>query len=99
MTLDALLTFPQPQHLCQPSPPSPKYTATPHLSIHSSTTDAYGDKATAKLLGAALGGSEGDIELGSAKIGTGYAPRWVQMSEKIKLEMTVLKERITKLKE
>ncbi|KAI8470175.1 MAG: hypothetical protein J3K34DRAFT_458972 [Monoraphidium minutum] len=55
------------------------------------------DKATAKLLGAALGSSDGDIELGG--ISTGYAPRWVQVSEKIKSEMSVLRERITRLRE
>lgn len=61
--------------------------------------DVIEDRATAKLLGAALGSSDGDIELGSAGISTGYAPRWVQVSERIKGDMADLKERIAKLRE
>jgi hypothetical protein len=78
-----------------PAPPSP--------------ADAHGgDKATAKLLGAALGSSsEGDVEMGArgaaggddgGQIAAAYAPRWVQVSENIRGEMVVLKERINKLK-
>eukprot|EP00775_Hariotina_reticulata_P011097 gene11097-11251_t len=63
--------------------------------------DPYHDRATAKLLGAALGSdAAGDIELGSSSgIGASYAPSWVTRSEKVKGDMTVLKERINKLKE
>jgi syntaxin 16 len=59
-----------------------------------------GDKATAKLLGAALGSSDdrGDVELGSGIAAT-FAPSWVSKSEKIKGEMGILKERMSKLKE
>jgi syntaxin 16 len=68
-----------------------------HISLH----DPCHDRATAKLLGAALGSdAAGDIELGSSSgIGASYAPSWVTRSEKVKGEMTVLKERINKLKE
>lgn len=48
---------------------------TPTSTLPPASVDA---RATAKLLGAALGGSEGDIEMGSS-ISTGYAPRWVQV--------------------
>lgn len=62
------------------------------------------DKATAKLLGAALGSSSsegggGDLELGPARIAAGRAPRWVAASEGIKGEMLVLRERMAKLRE
>eukprot|EP00878_Enallax_costatus_P028292 GHUV01030546.1.p1 GENE.GHUV01030546.1~~GHUV01030546.1.p1 ORF type:complete len:152 (+),score=35.10 GHUV01030546.1:328-783(+) len=57
------------------------------------------DRATAKLLGAALGANSSDIEMGSSGIGASYAPSWVSRSEKMKTEMTVLKDRINKLKE
>jgi hypothetical protein len=58
---------------------------------------AAGDKATAKLLGAALGG---DVELAEGLgISAGYAPRWMQASEGIRGEMLVLRERIAKLRE
>ncbi|KAI8474871.1 MAG: Qa-snare protein, Tlg2/Syntaxin16-family [Monoraphidium minutum] len=62
--------------------------------------DAPGDKATAKLLGASLGGGS-DVELGAAgpRIAAGYAPRWMHASERIKSEMVVVRERITKLRE
>lgn len=55
--------------------------------------------ATAKLLGAALGGDSGDIEMASGSIGTGFVPSWLARSEKIKSDMTQLKGRINKLKE
>ena len=57
--------------------------------------------ATAKLLGAALGGGEGDIELGSLHGGASAAPppRWVAASDAIKGEMRRLKELIGRLKE
>jgi len=83
---------------------------TPCPCERSTAADAYGigaasDKATAKLLGAALGGGSdeaggGDVELAttSARIGAGYAPRWVRLSESIRVEMSIMKERITKLK-
>lgn len=65
--------------------------------------DRYGsaedDRATAKLLGAALGASDGDIELGSVGAASAYAPRWVQVSEGIKGEMAALKDRIARLRE
>lgn len=78
------------------APRTPGPAATPHnrTAPRSSNPDAANDKATAKLLGAALGS---DVELGG--ISTGYAPRWVQASESIRSEMVVLKERITKLRE
>eukprot|EP00877_Chromochloris_zofingiensis_P010271 jgi/Chrzof1/5498/Cz16g05150.t1 len=63
------------------------------------TLDPYSDRATAKLLGAALGGDSSDIEMGSTGIAAAFAPSWVQRSEKIKAEMGILKERINKLKE
>lgn len=62
--------------------------------------------ATAKLLGAALGSS--DVELGgltgsggggSSEIGAAYAPSWITRSEKIKAEMGLLKDRLSRLKE
>lgn len=56
------------------------------------------DKATAKLLGAALDGGS-DLEAGSTGIAAAYAPSWVQKSEKIKADMGVLKDRITRLRE
>lgn len=56
------------------------------------------DRATAKLLGAAIDGSS-DIELGSEGIAAAFVPSWVQKSEKIKAEMSVLKDRMNKLKE
>lgn len=60
--------------------------------------DPTTDRATAKLLGAALGSS--DIEMGSGgAIGASYAPSWVVRSERLKADMAVLKDRITKLKE
>eukprot|EP00878_Enallax_costatus_P020334 GHUV01021487.1.p1 GENE.GHUV01021487.1~~GHUV01021487.1.p1 ORF type:complete len:263 (+),score=69.75 GHUV01021487.1:371-1159(+) len=37
--------------------------------------------------------------MGSSGIGASYAPSWVSRSEKMKTEMTVLKDRINKLKE
>jgi hypothetical protein len=55
--------------------------------------------ATAKLLGAALGGDSSDIEMASGSIGTGFVPSWLARSEKIKADMTQLKSRINKLKE
>lgn len=55
--------------------------------------------ATAKLLGAALGGDSSDIEMASGSIGTGFVPSWLARSEKIKSDMTQLKGRINKLKE
>ncbi len=55
-------------------------------------------RATAKLLGAALDGAS-DLELGSPGISTTFAPSWVHKSEKIKAEMTILKERLSRLKE
>eukprot|EP00879_Flechtneria_rotunda_P010105 GHRR01010563.1.p1 GENE.GHRR01010563.1~~GHRR01010563.1.p1 ORF type:complete len:308 (+),score=91.35 GHRR01010563.1:249-1172(+) len=57
------------------------------------------DRATAKLLGAALGSDSADIEMGSSGISASYAPSWVARSEKIKGQMAVLKDRINKLKE
>ncbi|KAF8073136.1 SYP43 [Scenedesmus sp. PABB004] len=64
--------------------------------------EAYGDErlddhATSKLLGAALGSS--DIEMGPAGIGAAYAPSWVGRSERIRADMTQLKERLGRLKE
>jgi hypothetical protein len=55
--------------------------------------------ATAKLLGAALGGDGADIEMASGSIGTSFVPSWLARSEKIKTDMTQLKGRISKLKE
>lgn len=85
----------------------PSYHLTPPCSTHLPNTtratnprlgDHTTDKATAKLLGAALGSS--DIEMGSgAAIGASYTPSWVARSERLKTDMAVLKERITKLKE
>ena len=62
-------------------------------------SDSYNDKATAKLLGAALGADTSDIEMANTGIAAAFAPSWVQRSEKIKMAMALLKERITKLKE
>lgn len=63
--------------------------------------EAYGgdDHATAKLLGAALGGDSADIEMAAGSIGTSFVPSWLARSEKIKSDMTQLKGRISKLKE
>lgn len=55
-------------------------------------------RATAKLLGAALGGGA-DIEMASGSIGTSFVPNWLARSEKIKADMSLLKGRISKLKE
>lgn len=55
------------------------------------------DKATAKLLGAALDGAS-DVELGEVIV-PGTTPSWVLKSEKIKVEMGMLRDRINKLKE
>jgi hypothetical protein len=55
-------------------------------------------RATAKLLGAALDGSS-DLELGSPGISASFIPSWVHKSEKLKAEMTILRERLNKLKE
>ncbi len=63
------------------------------------TYDAHGDRATAKLLGAALGGDSGDIEMGGSGIAASFEPSWVVTSERIKAEMALLKERMGKLKE
>jgi len=54
----------------------------------------HGPRATASLLNSALGSK--DVELA----GTGlFAPAWVQKSEKIRMDLTVLKDRLNKLKE
>lgn len=54
----------------------------------------HGRRATASLLNSAMGSK--DVELA----GTGlFAPVWVQKSEKIRMDLTLLKERLNKLKE
>jgi hypothetical protein len=68
-----------------------------HPSVTSS--DYHNDKATAKLLGAALGADTSDIEMANTGIAAAFVPSWVQRSEKVKGSMMVLKDRITKLKE
>jgi hypothetical protein len=68
----------------------------PPLTISS---DGYNDRATAKLLGAALGGDSSDIEMASTGIAAAFEPSWIVRTEKIKGEMAVLKERMNKLKE
>ncbi len=52
---------------------------------------------TAKLINSALGGSTKDVELtgGSSLL----APAWVQKSERIRVELSLLKDRLNKLKE
>lgn len=49
------------------------------------------DRATTRLLG---GPNSSDVELGRTEV-----PAWVQKSERVKLDMGVLKDRITRLKE
>ena len=87
-------------HLTAPHVRHPHASAccTPHAPLTSRLGDPTTDRATAKLLGAALGSS--DIEMGSGGAsGASYAPSWVVRSERLKADMAVLKDRITKLKE
>lgn len=57
------------------------------------------DKATAKLIDAALNGASGDVEGGFVGVVGAVTPDWVVQSEKIKTEMGILKDRLNKLKE
>ncbi len=57
-----------------------------------------GDKATEKLMKAALGSSS-DVEAATASTSSSLAPVWVQQSERIRVEMNLVKERLNKLKE
>lgn len=59
------------------------------------------EKATARLVGAALDGnstgtSGQDIEIAST---SAFAPTWLHKSEKVRTEMSILKDRMAKLKE
>ncbi|GLC43807.1 hypothetical protein PLESTB_000910000 [Pleodorina starrii] len=57
------------------------------------------DKATEKLISAALGNSS-DVEAASGpSSSSSVAPIWVQQSERVRVELNLLKERIAKLKE
>ncbi|GFR46920.1 hypothetical protein Agub_g8567 [Astrephomene gubernaculifera] len=57
-----------------------------------------GDKATEKLISAALGNSS-DVEAAGSASSSSIAPVWVQQSERIRIEMNLVKERLSKLKE
>jgi hypothetical protein len=46
-----------------------------------------------------LGGLTGSGGGGSSEIGAAYAPSWITRSEKIKAEMGLLKDRLSRLKE
>ncbi|EFJ50543.1 Qa-SNARE, Tlg2/Syntaxin16-family [Volvox carteri f. nagariensis] len=61
-------------------------------------TVAQSDKATEKLISAALGNSS-DVEAPGPSTSSSVAPVWVQQSERIRQELKVLKERIAKLRE
>lgn len=54
------------------------------------------DMATAALINSALGGGGKDVEMAGSAL---FAPVWVQKSEKIRVELGVLKDRLSKLKE
>ncbi|KAG2500822.1 hypothetical protein HYH03_001584 [Edaphochlamys debaryana] len=57
------------------------------------------DKATEKLMSAALGNSS-DVEAANqASTSASLAPVWVLQSERIRVEMNLVKERLSKLKE
>lgn len=74
----------------------------PALGLRAPThpsSDGYNDRATAKLLGAALGGDSGDVEIASSGIAAAFEPSWIVRTEKIKGEMAVLRERMNKLRE
>ncbi len=53
-------------------------------------------RATARLVGAALDGA-GDPEAGA--VASSFAPAWLKKSEKLKVEMGFLKDKLNKLKE
>uniref|UniRef100_A0A7R9VXU5 t-SNARE coiled-coil homology domain-containing protein n=1 Tax=Chlamydomonas euryale TaxID=1486919 RepID=A0A7R9VXU5_9CHLO len=54
------------------------------------------DMDTAALLNSALGGSSTDVEMTGVSI---LSPAWVQSSEKIRLDLRVLKDQLMRLKE
>ncbi len=71
-------------------------------SIAPSPTACNIRRATARLVGAALDGqghSSSDVELATATATGALAPSWVHKSEKIRAEMSLLKEKMGKLKE
>jgi syntaxin 16 len=59
------------------------------------TRPAGEDLATAALMNSALGGNQ-DVEMAGSAL---FAPLWVQKSEKIRMDLSILKERLSKLKE
>ncbi|GIL47780.1 hypothetical protein Vafri_3964 [Volvox africanus] len=61
-------------------------------------TVAHSDKATEKLMSAALGNSS-DVEAPGPSTSSSVSPIWVQQSERVRQELKILKERISKLKE
>ena len=90
-------------HMSAP-PCSTHLAVATHFRTHRGTVRVPGDdKATAKLLGAALGSSSdgGDLELGCGvgAITASRAPRWVVASERTRAEMMLLRDRIVKLRE
>ncbi|KAG1660709.1 hypothetical protein FOA52_014329 [Chlamydomonas sp. UWO 241] len=54
------------------------------------------DTVTATLLNSTLGGSSSDVETQGTSI---LSPLWVQKSERVRLDLRILKDRLTKLKE
>ncbi|MEW5299709.1 MAG: hypothetical protein WDW36_002699 [Sanguina aurantia] len=62
----------------------------------SSSAENQASAQTARLLGAALGSSSSDIEMGAS---TTISPSWVLKSERVRAEMGVVKDRLVKLRE
>ncbi|GFH08512.1 Qa-SNARE protein, Tlg2/syntaxin16-family [Haematococcus lacustris] len=57
------------------------------------------DKATLKLVGAALQGSSTSEDMDATATTSATAPVWLQTSEKVRSEMGILKDRLAKLRE
>ena len=53
-------------------------------------------RATAVLLNSAMGGVSKDVEMAGSSL---FAPQWVQKSERIRVDLSLLKDRLNKLKE
>ena len=66
-----------------------------HLTRHPAAPHAV-CRATTSLLSAALGPGSSDVESAAS---TGPVPAWVQKAERVRVEMTVVKDRLVKLKE
>ena len=53
-------------------------------------------RATASLINSAMGGGGKDVEMAGSAL---FAPVWVQKSERIRVDLSLLKDRLNKLKE